>query len=304
MTSRVSLSLLLVAGHALLLVFLAPPDSMASERARLVRDSLLVAQSSLLIGWAILGPGPAWLRIPASAILTGGVLYALNAVGQEWTAVRSAIGVIATSQSVNSSAVAYGGWWVRFAIMLAAGFASLRLLGWSVHVCDDDPKGPPAQFSIRTILILTTLIAVVCWAGPRLQLSASSGPVPDAFAYWSVAIPLALAAIATHCAVLRAGVAFFRLVLAAVWVIAMGLVPTYLCNRQDDVWQMLGWTAMSSAALAVSLFAVRGTGAYLLRGDEDIATEWAAIAIRSSIHPSWRATTAQAATIMPLDPAD
>jgi hypothetical protein len=302
--SRLLILLLLIAGHAVLLILLAPADALTSERARLVRDSLLVAQTSLLVAWAVLGPGWAWLRIGASAVLMGGVLFVLEAVGEEWAVVRSALGVISTPMSIYSSGIAFGGWWIRLAILLAAGFIALRLCGWSVRVCDDDPQGPPAQFSIRTILIVTALVAVACWAGPQLRWSESSGAVGAEFAYWSLAAPLALAAIATHCAVLRPGAAVYRVALAAVWVIATGLVPTYLCNRQDDVWQILSWTAMSNAAVAVSLFSLRGASAFMLHRDEQIAAEWAENTTGPSIHPSLRATTAPGVTIVPMHPAN
>jgi hypothetical protein len=69
------------------------------------------------------------------------------------------------------------------------------------------------------------------------------------------------------------------------------------------VWTIVAWTAMSNVALAVSLLALRSTGAFLLARDELIVAEWAN-ATRPSTNPRFRTTTAQSVTIVRLFPAE
>jgi hypothetical protein len=260
--------LVLVVCHAALLAIVGAPDPRASERSRLVRDSLLVAQPTLLAAWAVLGPGKGWIRLVLAAILGAAPISFALALDQEW---RSLLG--AGSGSMQPGAVlsdyrAFAGLWVRFGSVLAVGVVLARSRGWTIRYCGSMPKNAAGQFTLRTLLVVTTLMAAALWAGPRMRVDAGQRPVATAFAYWSVAVPLALTVLGTVWAVLRPGMPIWRIALAVVWAGAMGWLPTYLCSRDDDLVHMASWAILSSAIVAVSLFTVRAAGAFLMHKRE------------------------------------
>jgi hypothetical protein len=132
-----------VAGlHALLMLLPEPVDQFPGFLAMAGRQTLALGQPAVLLAWAVLGPGRWWWRWPAAAVsLVGVALW--------WGELPN------PSRWENGDAL--------FAAFVIAAFALLCLLrsfGLSVRGTAEQHE-PRAQFSIRTLLIATTLIAGV-----------------------------------------------------------------------------------------------------------------------------------------------
>jgi hypothetical protein len=256
--------LALAAYHCGLLALVSLPDTPAFERARLVRDSLIIAQLALIFTWGVCGPGWWWLRYLVCPILAMGPAYLVAAVGREWRAVPKAVAV----PVVAPDDVAFEGLWLRLAGLLIAGLLAWRMLGYRICFRDGDEPSPAIQFSLRSLLAVITLVAAAIAIGPKLRVEAGMPQVPGSFAYWSVATPLAVAVLSAVWAVMRPGGIMVRLPVLVVWIAGLGCVPSYLAHREEDLAAMAAWTVASCAIIAVSLLAVRSTGAVLIRATE------------------------------------
>ena len=229
-----------------------------------LQQLLPAAQLILLMAWAVLGPGPLWVRLPAAP-----VLLLLWAVG--WTS-STKVAVETTATLLLSAGVA------------AAAFAlGIRCCGIRLAT-DASPVAETRrhpQFSIKMLIVLTTLVAVALGileslrpmlrTDPelstylerllvaRLEAGSLAGTLPPiALRQYVLGVAIAFAALSSLWCVLRPGAMWLRIMVTAVFVPLSGI---YLANLSGD-----GHDASINLAIGLTtLAAVVGTSVWPLR---------------------------------------
>jgi hypothetical protein len=281
-----------------------------SERGQLLWDGLVVGQVCVLVAWMVLGPGRWWWRWPAAASIL--VWVAANprpAGGPTGSAFAQLCALVLTPDPsawhMVSPPVQYG---LAVAAFTAAALFCLLVLfrAASLRVAHlEAPLDAPAfRFSLRTLLIVVTLAAVAVWLGPKLRFQSQpqiidaegnamlsvdgtlpwSATGPTAVPYWlaigALSGVFAAAAATAIWSVLRPGMPLWRVLIASALLPGLGLVPSYLCNRDGDRWLMMGWTATAFVVVLVTASAMRAAGFFLLRWFEIPVTGAAPSAVR------------------------
>jgi len=237
-----------------------------------VQPLLPPAQLILLIAWTILGPGRLWVRLVAAPALAV-VLAAGWAVGS------------------GGAMELPGNWLVTAGIAAAALALSIRCCGQRLAASRPDSAKAPRhpQFSIRMLIILTTLVAVVLGIleslrpmlrndqelsmylerllASRLEAGFLSGYFSDiSIRQYVLAAAVAGTSLAALWCVLRPGAMWLRLIVAAVCLPLLGI---YLANlsggaRDVSVNLAIGLTTLA-AIVGLSVVPLRLAGVRLAR---------------------------------------
>jgi hypothetical protein len=123
-------------------------------------EILPAVQLILLLAWAVLGPGPLWVRV-----VGGAVLFSLW--GTQW-------GQLAIGRNFAT----FGSLMIKAAALSAVAVMALRVCRFRIRPAPSARFDVPgrAQFSLRALVTLTTVIAVVLglleWFRPFLNQSA------------------------------------------------------------------------------------------------------------------------------------
>lgn len=309
---------LLVATHAAAWWLISGMESARPAFAQLLWDGLLIAQVSLLAAWAAIGPGYFWLRWPLALLTAAWVLCNVGIAPATWS----------VSQAGERLAAIYGGeqswaqlagsvrWGTQLALLVGAltlvGALLWRVCGIQVRRVDVEPDVPPSRFTLRTLLILTALAALIVWLGPKIRFQPAApiesngaidgsaifqriwevdgepqgNVVPKGLALWSLAMPFALTSLAAVWVALRPGMPLWRLLVWAAFVPAVGLASTYLCNRSEDRLDMMWWTVVSALFVCGTAGSLRAAGYRLLRLRERRAIAAAATASPAGTSPA------------------
>ena len=236
------------------------------------RQALALCQPAILLVWAMLGPGRWWWRLPAAGLLLLGVTL-------WWGEIPN------PTRLENTDAM-----FLAFCSASIAIFGLLRCTGMSLSDLEQH-REPRAQFSIRTLLIATTLIAAViavleylrpALAEAELQRVTTFGfpggviTLPNetftATTLRAIVLGVASAAIAGGAllAVLRPGAVWLRAIILAIVLPALAGYLIHLINVSDSSLTQrvaeLAWAFASLATMtAVSVLPLRLLGYRLYR---------------------------------------
>jgi hypothetical protein len=243
------------------------------------RQALALCQPAILLAWAMLGRGRWWWRVPVAGLLFLGVAL-------WWSEFPNPM------RLENTDAM-----FLAFCVTCIAIFGLLRCTGMSLRGLEQHCE-PRAQFSIRTLLIATTLIAAViavleylrpALAEAELQRVTTFGfpggviTLPNetftATTLRAIVLGVASAAIAGGAllAVLRPGAVWLRAIILAIVLPASAGYLIHLINVSDSSLTQrvaeLAWAFASLAAMtAVSVLPLRLLGYRLYRPAANLQT--------------------------------
>lgn len=242
----------MIVGHVALTIFFQIPAIRPEfPLVEIIADTLPFTQSVLLIGWGILGPGRVSLRLFA--------ILGLAAVYGAWT-LRS--GVAEAEHLVA----------VFAAIDLGTLAVCLGLVAWRqcICYCDPPPQGARLQYSLRWLMVMITLYAVLLVAGNRLrQFVAPLESVPTRVGWSLLGLAFAAVTLLSVWAVLKAENLWISGVIALVAAPLCGILLTLLVSRDKEVLPFAGWMEAHAAILGLSLVPLRMSGYRLAAASQD-----------------------------------
>ncbi|MBC7852482.1 MAG: hypothetical protein IAF94_03515, partial [Pirellulaceae bacterium] len=206
----------MIIGHVVLtIIFQIPAIRPEFPLAEILADTLPFTQAVLLIGWGILGPGRIALRL--FAILGLAALYGL------WTLHW---GLAETEHLVAVFAAIELG-----TLAVCLGLVSQRQC---IRYCDPPPQPSRLQYSLRWLMVMITLYAVLLAAGNRLrQYVAPLESVPPWVGWSLLGLAFAAVTLLSAWAVLKAENLWISVVTALVAAPLCGLLLTLLVSRDD-----------------------------------------------------------------------
>jgi hypothetical protein len=239
-----------VAGLHLLLMLLPERGDFPGFLAVAGRQTLALCQPAILLAWAILGPGRWWWRLPAAGLLLLGALM-------WWSAIPN------PTRLENTDALL-----LTFCGTCVAIFALLRCLGVSLRGFDQ-LREPRAQFSIRMLLIATTVVAgvigVLEYLRPALAETEMLRVITFGFPGGEISLPnetfaattLRAMVLGTSSAAIAAGALFAVLRPGAVWLraIILAVVLPALAGYLIHLIDVSDSTLTQRVAELVSVFA-------------------------------------------------
>jgi hypothetical protein len=213
-----------------------------------------VAMLVLLLAWGAFGPGRlAWRLILVPLSLTGLAIYLSSRLGNGWNGYASGLTV---------------GFPYSLAIAALVMLAGVRILGIRLTSLAAGRSEPRPQFSIRTLLVVTTIVAiaigclemlrptvltvspdseyadVVAWLEGQLAITRLAAHTRQ----WILSAALAGLAIASVVGVLRPGPVALRLAVLVLAVPAIGVYLTHFSGESAN--QFLSRAVEMTAALA------------------------------------------------------
>jgi hypothetical protein len=237
-------------------------------------------QLMLMLAWVALGPGPLVARI--------GGLPVLLAVGSACWYWMWGWGPLSGTNVSNYAVL------VRVGAVAAVGFLATRICGVRVALSGRDSSSASVQFSLRSLLVLTTVIGAVIglleWLRPALS---DTLELPSDASYAVVvetlgsrqdlrlvvgAIAVTMAGLAGIWAALRPGTPWLRVVIVCVGAAAVGAYETHLDGGADnDFFAMAASVAAALGSLAlligVSVMPLRLLGYRLARYGREIVPQ-------------------------------
>lgn len=235
----------------------------------------ILSQAGLVAMWLALGKPGALLRLAGAAVAIP-VLAGPFLVGYLWHEVMADHDQFNTLVSIV----------LTVPLFLAAATAPLWLLrvflGWHVSDSESPPAGTKLrQFSIRSLISLTTSVAVLLGCGVQAGRLAAGDPLDYWFAIsgWSLAFFILSTATLIPCVLLLSrypliGIGFLAVVMATLYGIVvwfyLALVRAIGAPSGVDYWAIFGLSGCPFvgflAALCLPLAAVRGFGYRLVMG--------------------------------------
>lgn len=214
-------------------------------------EILRIVQFSILPLWLILGPGPKrvrWIAIPAFL----GLLYAWSDLPYE------RVGTQATWLGLETAGI------------LVVLSLAVRIGGGYVRKLPEQTMPPPVQFSIRGILITTTLAALLVAGGKWVYAHVQAVPTnnqPDLLdlnpqiARIAVALGLALISLAAWWGVFRPRHVGLTFLPVAVTAAGCGMLMTLLLHHESDAWLSFGlWWFLHALTIMATLIPLRQMG--------------------------------------------
>jgi hypothetical protein len=233
----------MIFGHLVLtILFQIPLIRPEIPTIEIIADTLPFTQSALLIGWAVLGPGRMVVRLFA--------IPGLVAVYSIWS--------LHWGEAESGHLLA-----VFAALELGALAVCLGLFAWKqrIHYCELPPPSTRFQYSLRWLLAMITLYAVLLVAGNRLrQYAARLEIVPSWIAWTLLGITFATVTLLTAWAVLKAENLWTSSVIALVAAPLLGILMTLLVGRDEEALPFAGWMEAHAAVLGLSLVPLRMNG--------------------------------------------
>ncbi|MBC7856085.1 MAG: hypothetical protein IAF94_21860 [Pirellulaceae bacterium] len=242
-----------LAGHGLLAAW--PPLS-DDPVAALAQEILPFVQVTLLTLWVLIGPGHWGIRL-LGIPLVAGCLWGWSQVTGYWP---------------GQEILPLGLW-----VIAAAGLAGLaiRLAGPRVLRADlvSDSQNRPMQFSIRTLLIVTTLCCLLLmgakWVHATVKIEGGASLYDDVelsphLARGSLAAGLVAVSLIALVAVLGTRRPWLSSLLLIPVAVAVGAALALVLHRQNDWVSLCLWMVAQSLLVAGSLAPLRNLG-YRLR---------------------------------------
>lgn len=233
----------MIAGHvALTILFQIPAIRPEFPSVEIIADTLPFSQSALLIGWGILGPGRITLRL--FSILGLAVVYGA------WTLHWG----LAETERLLAIFVA-----IEAGILLVC--LGLLACKQQIFYCEVPPQATRLQYSLRWLLAMITLYAMLLAAGNRLrQYAAPLETVPPWVACTLLGVTFAAVTLLTAWAVLKADNLWLSGVIALVAAPLLGVLLTLLVGREDEALHFAGWMEAHAAIFGLSLVPLRMSG--------------------------------------------
>ncbi|MCI0359888.1 MAG: hypothetical protein L0211_15535 [Planctomycetaceae bacterium] len=233
----------------------------AGPLAAIVADSLPLASALLLALWLALGPGTPWLRGGAAALLVAIVISATDfRTYYRWVP---------------------GDWLLGLAPLATFACAGLmRACGLKVLNCQFERERPGgATFTVRSLLVITTAIAVVIgglesfrpWLHSSTRPAISNAELdailgPNNLRIALMCVVFTAISLLTCASVLRAGTIWLRLAGLALLILAAGWYIGHLTDTDSESTLTLTlWAGTTVAILAASLLPLRLMGYRLHR---------------------------------------
>lgn len=233
----------MIFGHLVLtILFQIPAIRPEFPTAEILADTLPFTQSALLIGWGVLGPGKMMVRLFA--------IPGLAAVYGAWS--------LHWGEAESGHLLA-----VFAALELGTLAVCLGLFAWKqrIHYCDLPPPSKRFQYSLRWLLAMITLYAVLLVAGNHLrQFAAPLENVPTWVAWTLLGITFAAVTLLTAWAVLKAENLWTSGVIALVAAPLLGILLTLLLGRDEEALPFAGWMEAHAAIFGLSLVPLRMSG--------------------------------------------
>ena len=234
----------------------------STRAAMLVMDAATIAKAALLALWLGWGPGRLWLRcVVVAGVLglfwpTGSRLFIYRFLFHGLNGQFGAVGYNYVPATLFSRIAG-----LQAALLLGVAIV-LRIQGRQlVRVGAFEPSPPPFQFSLRTLLVLVTVVAIVA----RWAISVRTAPeflwrVPALAGVVFAAVPTSLVALLATWAMLWPGPPWRRLTAMALTAPALGLVIPQTCGHEENLAMWAAFTSINGALVAGPLFAARLAG--------------------------------------------
>ncbi|MFN0017220.1 MAG: hypothetical protein ACKVP0_03110 [Pirellulaceae bacterium] len=245
----------MILGHVVLtILFQMPAIRPEFPAVEIIADTLPFTQSALLIGWGILGPGRIAVRLFS--------VLGLAAVYGAWTLHWG----LAETNDLTAIFVA-----VEVGILLVC----LGLLAGMQQICycEEPPQAMRLQYSLRCLLAMMTLYAILLAAGNRLrQYAAPLENVPPWVGCTLLGVTFAAVTLLTAWAVLKADNLWLSGVITLVAAPLLGMLLTLLVGRDKEAIHFAGWMEAHAAIFGLSLVPMRLCGYRLKRVYQESTT--------------------------------
>jgi hypothetical protein len=232
---------LLVAAHVLFWLHFPRLSAGWPAEAGLVRDAVLSAQATLLVGIIVVGPGSWWLRQPV-ALSFAAAIIAFHLIDHprdlRWGEMLLAIEASAVGLSLL----------VQFA------------LGWRLIRWEQVENGPGFQFSLHALLATVFVVALGLGTGQWLRASIGEHGVSKDWIVTLVAVSFALPAFLAWPAVLSARSPWLRIAALLATTPAFALIVPYLTSAADQIRPLVMWASLQTLLVSISLVVLRSAG--------------------------------------------
>jgi hypothetical protein len=235
---------------AVLAICLADHATGGTAVGMFAAEILRLVQLAILSLWLILGPGPKRLR---------------------WIAIPGFVGLLYAWSELPYPSVGTQTYWLGLTtagILIVFSLAA-RLGGGRVRNIASQPPLPPVQFSIRGLLITTTLAALLVaggkWVYANIQVVPNDNQ-PDlldldpSIARSAVALGIAMISLAAWWAVFRPRRVWLSCLLVAAVSSGCGMLMTLLLH-EEHAWLSFGlWWLLHAVAIMATLAPLRQMG--------------------------------------------
>lgn len=243
-----SAAALMVLMHLALTAWLFHAEHRAYVPAGILADSLAVTQFALITLWILFGPGAIGVRFLAIPML--------GLIGLIWTVDRY-------SRESQHFLTLQG----TMIILLLIAMIPARIYGLGMRMIGPAaPENAQIRFSIRGLLAITTLAAILLFAAGwvRSRVDAAS-EIPESWRATLMAIVFALATVLAAWALLRPGNPTIRFAIAAVLVPVLAAAPAYTLRAANLTLPFCTWVSTHAGIVVISLLPLRLMGYRLTR---------------------------------------
>jgi hypothetical protein len=249
-------------------VILAPFSSQADVPwLQIAADAQPLAAVVLVLAWAAFGPSRWWLRAAAAPLMLIGWAAYFSVSVQQYGYLSAGGGPVSFPFSVALAAAV---------LVVAVRLCGLR--GLPISMGSPEPR---PQFSIRTLLVMTTLVAVAIGCLEMLRPAELATPADmdfDEFAalvlgqsrlqatirQYVLAVTVAGCALASLATVLRPGPTVLRLAILGIALPALGFYLTHVAGSSNEFSQraieLTAALAAPAALVAISVLPLRLMG--------------------------------------------
>lgn len=238
------------AGHLSLVVlilahatFIAFPGNLSVLSAGLV-DALYFSQTSLLLLVLVLGPGRWYARIPLAGVGLTLVIWKASSQWADW---------IEPQESLQMFAFVATG--------TIAGLAAWRIMGRRVERAKLPMRAEGAQFSLRSMLLLTVSVALLIGVAQAVRGLYEDQLIMPHWIYLLIgALSMSAVSLAAARSLLGSGGTVSGVILLAIVAPGMSLFTTYATRQMGDWLSIMGWFAAHSILTGFSLLVLRSAG--------------------------------------------
>ena len=259
---------MLAVGHLALLWVLYQDLAGLRQTGQTFFASLLLSQGILLIAWTLLGPARWFVRLPLAAAIASLPIWFDNWLA--WPEYNTLAELALCMMGI-----------VAFPLLL------LRCRGLRVaHSGLLEVKPARVQFSILSILLLTTAAAVFLWGFLQVRSrTVDTFELSAVLAYGYLGTALAASSLFAMWAVLRPGRCWWRVLLIAAFAPLAGYLASFGLWRQSDALEIAKLTFGTTACLLISLLVIRLAGFRWYRPAPKSAMNSAASVKRPAVDP-------------------
>jgi hypothetical protein len=286
---RAAFGLLVVLHLAAPIYAIWPPAGGALVAA--LQDALPLAQMALLAVWLVLGPGNGLIRSPALLGIAW-LLWREGSFAREdfellWKGDLQLSRLYYAARMESDYPVVL---LALHAAMLVAALAALRAFGFRLRA-EPVTLNAPHQYSLRTLFLLTTTVALALSLAEQLRgIAPAEGDVPKPLALIAAAVAFAAAALLALRGALAPGSPLMRSVVSIGLCGGVGAGLACVCARESDWLLMASWLMGFGSIVSGSLLVVRACGYHLAHREEIVESAFTlphcrTVVLRPSVQP-------------------